>query len=133
MDAHTTSTSEYKGVGIPLQYHLGLLLGLGGNLTDRIEHSRKRKDMWSTTGVSPRTLLWNIAFDNILKEKVPLGVSVICYVDDPLVVMAEDDISILKRKVNTVLEVMTRWIEPARLSLATMKMEVVLFTCRCST
>ncbi len=31
-------------------------------------------------------LLWNITFDNILKEEVPPVVSVICYTDDTLVV-----------------------------------------------
>ncbi len=29
-------------------------------------------------------LLWNIAFDDILKEEVPPGVNVICYTDDTL-------------------------------------------------
>ncbi len=45
-------------------------------------------------------------------------------------VTAENDIPVLERKVNTALEAMTRWIESARLNLATAKMEVVLFT-RC--
>ncbi len=71
-------------------------------------------------------LLWNIAFDNILKEEVLPGVYVIC-----LVVMAENDIPTLERRVNTALEAMTRWIESAGLNLATTKTEVVLFTCRC--
>ncbi len=76
-------------------------------------------------------LLWNITFDEILKEEVPLGVNVICYADDTLVVTVENDIPTLERKVNTTLESMTRWIELAGLNLATAKTEAVLFTCRC--
>ncbi len=56
------------------------------------------------------------------------GVNVICYADDTLVVMAENDIPMLERKVNTALEAMTHWIELAALNLTTMKMEAVLFT-----
>ncbi len=70
-------------------------------------------------------LLWNIAFNEILKEEVPPGVN------DTLVVTAEDDISMLKWKVNTTLEAMTHWIESAGLNLATTKTEAVLFTRRC--
>ncbi len=41
-------------------------------------------------------LLWNITFDDMLKEEVPPGVSIICYADDTLVVTAENDILILE-------------------------------------
>ncbi len=51
-----------------------------------------------------------------------------CYVDDTLVVTAENDIPTLERKVNTAQEAMIHWIELAGLNLATMKMEAVLFT-----
>ncbi len=44
-------------------------------------------------------LLWNITFDNILKEEVSLRVSIICYAKDTLVVTAEDDIPMLEWKV----------------------------------
>ncbi len=43
-------------------------------------------------------LLWNIAFDDILKEEVSPGVNVICYEDDTLVVTVENDIPTLERK-----------------------------------
>ncbi len=76
-------------------------------------------------------LLWNITFDDILKEEVPYGVSIIYYTDDTLVVMVEDDIPMLEWNVNTTFEAMTHWIELAGLSLATMKMEAVLFTSHC--
>ncbi len=74
--------------------------------------------------------MWNIAFDDILKEEVPPGVNVICYADDTLEVTVENDIQTLKQKVNTTLEAMTRWIESAGLNLATAKTEAVLFTHR---
>ncbi len=61
-------------------------------------------------------LLWNIAFDNILKVEVPPKVSIICYADDILVVTVEDDIPMLKRKVNTAHEATTCWIESAGLN-----------------
>ncbi len=74
---------------------------------------------------------YKITFDNILKEDVPLGVSIICYTDDTLVVTAEDDIPMFEWKVNTALEAMICWIELAGLSLATTNMEAVQFTHRC--
>ncbi len=80
-----------------------------------------------TYGVSQgsvfRLLLWNIAFDDILKRDILPGVIIICYTD------REDDIPMLERKVNSALETVTHWIESGRLSLATMKMKVILFTC----
>ncbi len=77
-------------------------------------------------------LLWNIAFDDILKEEVPPGVNIICYSDDTLVVTTENDVSTLEQKVNTALEAMTHWIESAGLNLAiAKKTEAVLFTHRC--
>ncbi len=56
-------------------------------------------------------LLWNIAFDNIPKEDVPPRVNIICFADNTLVVMAENDIPIFKRNVNTALTAMTHWIK----------------------
>ncbi len=64
-------------------------------------------------GSALRPLLWNIAFGDILKEEVPLGVSIIWYADDTLVVMAENDIPMLEWKVNTTCEAITRWTESA--------------------
>ncbi len=75
-------------------------------------------------------LLWNIAFDDILKEEVPPGLNIICYTDDTLVVTVENNIPMLEQKVNTALEAMTHWIKSAGLNLATVKMEAVLFTHR---
>ncbi len=75
-------------------------------------------------------LLWNTAFDDILKEEVPPGVNVICYADDTLVVTVKNDIPTLEWKVNTAQEVMTRWIKSAGLNLATTTTEAVLFTRR---
>ncbi len=79
--------------------------------------------------LSKSEFLWNIIFDNILKEDVPLGMSIIYYTHDTLAVMAEDDIPTLERQVNTALEVTTRYIESVKLSLTFMNMEVVLLTC----
>ncbi len=56
-------------------------------------------------------LIWNITFNDILKVDVPCEVSIICYADDNLMVMAEDDIPMLEWKVNTTLEAITCWIE----------------------
>ncbi len=67
---------------------------------------------------------------DILKEEVPPGVNVICYADNTLLVMTENDIPTLERKVNTALKAMTRWIELVGLNLVTAKTEAVLFT-RC--
>ncbi len=89
-----------------------------------------RKEM--ICGVPQRSfiglLLSNIAFYEILKEDVPPGISIVRYNNDSLVVTAEGDIPMLEWKVNTALEAMTCCIESAGQSVATMKMEAVLFT-----
>ncbi len=53
------------------------------------------------------------------------------HANDTPVIMADDNIPMLEWKVNNVLEALTCWILSAGLSLATMKAEVVLFTCHC--
>ncbi len=59
-------------------------------------------------------LLWNIAFDNILKKDVPSGVNIICCANDTLVVTAEDKYSYVQVEVkHTSLEAITCWIESA--------------------
>ncbi len=73
-------------------------------------------------------LLWNIAFDDILKEEVSPGVNVICYSDNTMVITAENDIPMLEWKVNTALEAMTHWIESVGLNLGTTKTEAVRFS-----
>ncbi len=70
------------------------------------------------------SLIWNIGYDDNLKEEVPPWVSmIICYTDDTLAVTAENDIPMLERKVNTILQVATHWIVSV-----TTKMEAVVFT-----
>ncbi len=112
-----------------------VLVNLRNIIRDRVVFAQTasgmvRKEM--TCGVPQGSVLgflpWNITFDDILKEAVLLGVSIICYADNPLVVTVEDDIPMLEWKVNTTLKAMTRWIESAKLSLAVTKTEVVLFT-----
>ncbi len=72
---------------------------------------------WSILGA----LLRNITSDDILMKDIPPGVSIICYINDTQVVTAEDDIPMLKRKINTALEAMTHWIDQAGLSSATIR------------
>ncbi len=62
---------------------------------------------------------------------VSQGVSIMCYANNTLVVIAENNISLLEQNVNATLEAMTCWIQSARLSLVAMNMEVVLFICHC--
>ncbi len=88
-----------------------------------------RKEM--TCGVPQESvlgpLLWNIAFDNILKEDITLVVNMICYANNILVVTAKDDIYMPKWKLNATLETMICLIKSAGPILATAKMEAVLF------
>ncbi len=67
----------------------------------------KNIDETNIRNIVLRPLLRNIAFNDLLKENNPLVVSIICYVNNTLVVTAEDDIPTLKRKVNIALKAMT--------------------------
>ncbi len=66
-----------------------------------------------------------MAFEDILKEDVSQEVNTIFYTATTMMVMAEDDIPMLERKMNSTLKVKAHWIESDGLSLATTKMEVV--------
>ncbi len=87
MNSHYEFAREYKCAGIPLQHHLGLLPELGAVLV-QIASSMIRKKM--ACGIPQGSvlgpLLWNIASDETLKEDAQLGVSIICYTNDTLMV-----------------------------------------------
>ncbi len=108
MVAHIGSASECEGVTSTISSRTSS--GTGRYLLDVV---RKEMTCGVLQGSVLGTLLRNITFDDILKEEVRTGVSIICYAEDTLVVMGEDDIPILEWKVNTTLEDMTHWIEAA--------------------
>ncbi len=113
MDAHPGSAGGCEGAGIPPQYHPGLLLGPVVFAQNGIGHSLKRDDVRSTARISAWTAVVEYHLWRHPEGGSPPGVYVICYVDDTLVVTAENDIPTLERKVNTTLEAMTHWIDSA--------------------
>ncbi len=114
------------------QHHPGLSLGLGGDWANSIKHDIKRDDIWFPGRVSfVLLLLWNISFDNILKEDIPPGVGIICW---EMILWWLQQRMIFPSSSGSKhypWGCMTHWIQSVRLSLATTKMEVVLFKCRC--
>ncbi len=114
--------------GWPPQLHLELLPRLGGACTNSISIIREEITCGVPQGSVLGPLLWNVTFDNILKEDAPPCVSIICYTDDTQVITTEDDISVLEQKTSTALVAMTCWVKSAGLSLVATKMKVVLFT-----
>ena len=87
-----------------------------------------------TCGVSQGSvlglLLGCVAFNGIFKVRLPPGVKLICYADDILMVCTAETILAVERRVNRAIEVVTRWIESARLELAVDKTVAILFTTR---
>lgn len=75
-------------------------------------------------------LLWNIAFDGVLRVPTPPGTNVICFADDTLMVAEGKTIPELEVRANEAVETVTRWIEQAGLCLSVEKTEAVLFTHR---
>ena len=55
--------------------------------------------------------LWNIAFNGILRLRLPAGVKLICYADDTLVVCCGETVTEVELKINRALEDVTRGIE----------------------
>ncbi len=79
--------------------------------TNSIEHNKKRDDMRCAVKVNSWTPALNITFDDTPKKEAQLGVSIIWYDDETMVVIAEDNIPMLEQKVSTTFETMTCWIK----------------------
>lgn len=74
--------------------------------------------------------LWNIAYDDIFQLALPLGVSLIGYADDTLIVATAKTAIEIQASANDALETVSAWISGAGLKLSVEKTEAVLLTTR---
>lgn len=73
-------------------------------------------------------LLWNIAFDSVLRLRREIGCYVICYADDTLIVATSDSLFDAIVNVNIQIARVTRHIKKLGLTVAEVKTEAVLFS-----
>lgn len=71
-------------------------------------------------------LLWNLLYDDVLRENMPSGVTLLGFADDTAVVVVAKDKEELKRKTEHALERARRKIEDLGLTIAAEKTEAVL-------
>jgi hypothetical protein len=73
-------------------------------------------------------LLWNIAYDQVLRLQLPAGAKILGFADDTMILVSGATISELEQKANETLGVVSEEIRKIGLSLAVNKTEAVLFT-----
>lgn len=75
-------------------------------------------------------ILWNMGYDGVLSVKVPVGVQLVGYADDLVVIVVDRDQDMLAGKASLAIEAIMRWMADAGLELATQKTEALLLTGR---
>ena len=80
--------------------------------------SQRRDDMWHPSRVAGRSTRLERHVDDILREDLPAGTSIIGFADDTLVVCATDDVRILELKINESLWRAKRWLDSRCLKMA---------------
>ncbi|KAL4104789.1 hypothetical protein QTP88_020065 [Uroleucon formosanum] len=73
-------------------------------------------------------LLWNIAYDKVLRLELPAGAKILGFADDTMILVSGVTISELERKANEALGAVSEEIRKIGLALAVNKTEAVLFT-----
>jgi len=73
-------------------------------------------------------LLWNIAYDRVLRLQLPTGTKILGFADDTMILVSGVTISELEQKANETLDAVSEEIRKIGLSLAVNKTEAVLFT-----
>jgi len=73
-------------------------------------------------------LLWNIAYDRVLRLQLPLDVELLGFADDTMVIASGRSVAELEMKINEALGLVSEEISKLGLSLAVNKTEAVLFT-----
>jgi len=72
-------------------------------------------------------LLWNIAYDRVLRVQLPRGVELIGFADDTLVVACGNTSTEVEEMTNSALSIVSSEIKSLELSLATDKTEAIMF------
>jgi hypothetical protein len=75
-------------------------------------------------------LLWNLAYDEILRSALPPGSSVVCYADDTMVIAGGVDYEEAIAVTNDAVNVVVRQIRRLGLTVAAQKTEMVFFADR---
>ena len=75
-------------------------------------------------------LVWNVMYDDFLRLDLPTGIRIIGFADDPLVVLAANDVRILELRINESLWRIKRLLDSRSLEIGSEKTEALLATDR---
>lgn len=75
-------------------------------------------------------MLWNVAYDGVLRLQMPGGVTSVAYADDLAITVVEKDEGRLSVNANEALELVAEWMKDQGLALAPQKTEAVLLNGR---
>lgn len=85
-----------------------------------------------TTGVPQGSvigpILWNIFYDDLMRQKYPEEVKVICFADDAAIVATGHTTGLLEKALNDTLEIVSRWMTGHGLTLSPGKSTAVMLT-----
>lgn len=114
------------------QYLLKILDSYLRNRTLVYDTTEGQRRMEVTAGAAQGSILgpdlWNVAYDDLLRQQMPEESLLVGYADDVAVLIAARDLELAQLKLNQVMRVVNSWMEDHGLSLALNKTEVVILT-----
>jgi len=99
--------------------YIGIYIGMGFTINRQCWLESHRGQCWA--------LLWNIAYDEILRREVEDGCRTICYADDTLVLATADEVNVAMARANVQTCLILNRIKRLGLVVAAQKTEVVCF------
>ena len=88
----------------------------------------KRLSAGAAQGSIMGPMLWNAAYDSLLRMEMPEGATLVGYADDVAVLITERTVETAQLTLNIAMRKVSQWMTENRLSIATPKTEITLLT-----